>query len=61
MATLCGTVEAPTPPLAPTKATVRPSGAAAGSANSDPATFTTSAIVIGATRYSEMPRRVRSR
>src|SRR5690606_17751480 len=60
-ATLCASVEEPTPPLAPMKATERPSGSAAGSTKIEEMTDRMSAIETGATTYSEMPKRISSR
>ena len=55
-ATLWAIVEAPTPPLAPTKAMVRPSGSAPGRVNSSESERTMSSVPTGATRYSLTPR-----
>ena len=60
-ATLWAMVEEPTPPLAPTKATDRPSGSAPSATKSSPITVITSPTETGATRYSEIPRWMRSR
>ena len=47
---LCATVEAPTPPLAPTTAMMRPTGLASGAENSPQIARTTSMVPIGAIR-----------
>ena len=49
-ARLCATVEAPTPPLAPMTAIVRPSGSAPGAWNSSEIARMTSSGSIGAIR-----------
>ena len=47
---LWATVEAPTPPLAPTTAMTRPTGLASGAENSPQIARTTSIVPIGAMR-----------
>ena len=59
--TLCATVDAPTPPLAPTIAMTRPTALASGAVNSPQIARTTSIVPIGVIRYSLTPRRVSSR
>ena len=49
-AILWATVEAPTPPLAPTTATMRPTGLASGAENSPHTARTTCNVPIGAIR-----------
>ena len=49
-AMLCATVEAPTPPLAPTTAMMRPTGLASGATNSPQTERTTSMVATGAIR-----------
>ena len=49
-AILCATVEAPTPPLAPTTAMTRPTGLASGAENSPQIARTTSSVPTGAIR-----------
>ena len=46
--TLCATVDAPTPPLAPTTAMMRPTGLASGAENSPHTARTMSMVPIGA-------------
>ncbi|MNT85528.1 hypothetical protein D3C72_2257050 [compost metagenome] len=60
-AQLCAMVEEPLPPLAPMKARLRPSGSASGSTKIDETAERISGIATGATIYSEMPLRIRSR
>ena len=49
-ATLWATVEAPTPPLAPTTAMIRPTGLASGDENSPQTERTTSMVPTGEIR-----------
>jgi hypothetical protein len=58
---LCAIVEAPTPPLAPTTAIVRPTGSAPEVVKSSEIVLTKSRTGTGVMRYSLTPRRVRSR
>ena len=60
-AQLCAMVDEPTPPLAPMKAMLRPSGSASGSTKMAATAVMMSAIERGATMYSEMPLRISSR
>jgi hypothetical protein len=60
-AQLCASVEEPTPPLAPMKAMLRPSGSASGSTKIPASADSTSAWRPAETMYSEMPLRIRSR
>ena len=60
-AQLWAMVEEPTPPLAPMKAMVRPSGSASGSTKMAETAAITSAMLTGETMYSEMPLRTSSR
>ncbi len=60
-AMLWASVEAPTPPLAPTTATVRPRGSAVGLLNRSEIAAITATGSIGAIRYSLTPRRTNSR
>ena len=57
-AMLCATVEAPTPPLAPTIATIRPTGFASGDENRLQIARTTSIVPMGAISIRSTPRRV---
>jgi len=60
-ATLWQTVDEPTPPLAPTKASTWPTGSDAGLLYRLERHSISSNVETGATRYSEMPRFMRSR
>ncbi|MNT12518.1 hypothetical protein D3C72_1474480 [compost metagenome] len=60
-AQLWAMVEEPTPPLAPMKAMVRPSGSDSGSTKIAEMAAITSAMPTGATMYSEIPLRISSR
>ena len=60
-ARLWATVDAPTPPLAPTTAITRPRGLAPGTANSWEIAWMKSTTPNGATKYSLTPRAINCR
>ena len=60
-ARLWAIVDEPTPPFAPTTATVRPTGSAPGAANRSEIAAISVSGSTGAIRYSLTPRRISSR